>query len=44
MPFEIITPMIQNMTVAGTTVDCFIKTVSGTSVNDGSVKEQMFRS
>ena len=36
MPFEIITPMIQNMTVAGTTIDCFIKTVSGTSVNDGS--------
>ena len=36
MPFEIITPMIQNMTVAGTTVDCFIRTVSGTSVNNGS--------
>ena len=36
MPFEIITPMIQNMPVAGTTVDCFIRTVSGTSVNNGS--------
>ena len=36
MPFEIITPMIQNMTVADTGVQCFIKTVSGTSVNDGS--------
>ena len=36
MPFEIITPMIQNMTVAGTTIECFIRTVSGTSINDGS--------
>ena len=36
MPFEVITPMIQNMTVAGTTVDASIRTVSGTSVNDGS--------
>ena len=36
MPFEIITPMIQNMTVAGTAIDAFIRTVSGTSINDGS--------
>ena len=28
MPFEIITPMIQNMTVAGTTIESTIKTVS----------------
>ena len=28
--------MIQNMTVAGTTIDAFIRTVSGTSINDGS--------
>jgi len=36
MPFEIITPMIQNMTVSGTTIESFVRTVSGTSVNDGS--------
>ena len=36
MPFEVITPMIQNMTVAGTSVDASIRTVSGTSINDGS--------
>ena len=36
MPFEVITPMIQNMTVAGTSIDASIRTVSGTSINDGS--------
>jgi len=36
MPFEIITPMIQNMTVSGTSIDAEILTVSGTSINDGS--------
>tara|TARA_R100000278_G_scaffold84042_1_gene64395 strand:- start:117 stop:1049 length:933 start_codon:yes stop_codon:yes gene_type:complete len=36
MPFEVITPMIQNMTVSGTTIDASIRTVSGTSINDGS--------
>ncbi len=36
MPFEIITPMVQNMTVAGTTIEASIRTVSGTSINDGS--------
>ena len=36
MPFEIITPMIQNMTVADTTIEASIRTVSGTSINDGS--------
>ena len=36
MPFEVITPMIQNMTVSGTAVDASIRTVSGTSINDGS--------
>ena len=36
MPFEIITPMIQNLTVADTTIEASIRTVSGTSVNDGS--------
>ena len=36
MPFELITPMIQNMTVADTTIEASIRTVSGTSINDGS--------
>ena len=36
MPFEVITPMIQNMTVADTTIEASVRTVSGTSVNDGS--------
>ena len=36
MPFEIITPMIQNMTVSGTSIDAEILTVSGTSINNGS--------
>ena len=36
MPFEVITPMIQNMTVSGTSLDASIRTVSGTSINDGS--------
>jgi len=36
MPFEVITPMIQNMTVVGCSVDANIKTVSGTSINNGS--------
>ena len=36
MPFEIITPMIQNTTVSGTSLSGEIKTVSGSSVNNGS--------
>ena len=36
IPFEIITPMIQNITVPGTNVTAEIRTVSGTSLNDGS--------
>ena len=36
MPFEVITPMIQNMTVAGTAIGAEVRTVSGTSVNNGS--------
>ncbi len=36
MPFEIITPMIQNVTVPGTNVTATMKTISGTSLNDGS--------
>ena len=36
MPFEIITPMIQNTTVTGTSLSAEIKTVSGSSVNTGS--------
>jgi len=36
MPFEIITPMIQNTTVSGTSLSGEIKTVSGSSVNTGS--------
>ena len=36
MPFEIITPVVQNTTVPGTNLSAQIKTVSGTSINDGS--------
>ena len=36
MPFEVITPMIQNTTVTGTSLSAEIKTVSGSSVNTGS--------
>ena len=36
MPFEVITPMIQNTTVSGTSLSGEIKTVSGSSVNTGS--------
>ena len=36
MPFEIITPMIQNITVSGTNVTAEMRTVSGTSLGDGS--------
>ena len=36
MPFELITPMIQNMTVSGTSVQAEVTTVSGTSINNGS--------
>ena len=36
MPFEIITPMIQNITVSGTNVSAEMRTVSGTSLGDGS--------
>jgi len=36
MPFEVITPMIQNTTVSGTSLSAEIKTVSGTSLNTGS--------
>ena len=36
MPFELITPMIQNTTVPGTSLSGEIKTVSGSSVNTGS--------
>ena len=36
MPFEIITPIVSNTTVSGTKIDASIKTVSGSSINDGS--------
>ena len=36
MPFELITPIVQNTTVPGTNLSAQIKTVSGTSINDGS--------
>ena len=36
MPFELITPNIANMTVAGTQIDAFVRTVTGTSVRNGS--------
>ena len=36
MPFEIITPIVANTTVNGTKIDASIKTVSGSSINDGS--------
>ena len=31
MSFELITPVVQNVTVSGTTIDATLKTVSGTS-------------
>ena len=36
MPFEVITPMVQNVTVPGTSLSANLRTVSGTSVNTGS--------
>jgi len=36
IPFEIITPMVQNITVSGTNITAEIRTVSGTSLNTGS--------
>ena len=36
MPFEAIVPMVQNVTVPGTTISAQIRTVSGTSLDDGS--------
>lgn len=36
MPFEAIVPMIQNITVPGTKINAQIRTVSGTSLDDGS--------
>ena len=36
MPFEVITPMVQNTTVPGTNLSASIRTVSGTSINNGS--------
>jgi len=36
MPFQLITPIVQNVTVPGTNLSATIKTVSGTSINDGS--------
>ena len=36
MPFELITPIVSNVTVSGTSIDASIKTVSGTSLNSGS--------
>ncbi len=38
MPFEIISPQVHNITVPGTTVTGQIRTVSGTSLKDGSGK------
>jgi hypothetical protein len=36
MPFEAIVPMVQNVTVPGTSISAQIRTVSGTSLDDGS--------
>ena len=36
MPFEIISPMVHNITVPGTTVTAEMKTVTGTSLADGA--------
>ena len=36
MPYEIISPMIQNTTVPGTNISASIRSTSGTSINDGS--------
>ena len=36
MPFELITPNISNMTISGTQIEAFVRTVSGTSIKNGS--------
>jgi len=36
MPFEVLNPQIQNMTVPGTSINAEVRTVSGTSLNTGS--------
>ena len=36
MPFEIVSPMVHNITVPGTTVSAEMKTVTGTSLADGA--------
>ena len=35
MPFEVISPMVHNITVPGTSVSAEMRTVSGTSLNNG---------
>ena len=36
MQYEIITPQIQNLTLPGTNINATMRTISGTSLNDGS--------
>jgi hypothetical protein len=36
MQYEIITPQIQNLTLPGTNINATLKSISGTSLNDGS--------
>jgi hypothetical protein len=37
MPYEVITPMIQNLTVRGTTINSEIRTVTGKSINGNEI-------
>ena len=36
MPFEVISPMVTNLTVPGTNLSAEVRTISGTSLNNGS--------
>ena len=36
MPFEVLNPQVQNLTVPGTSINAEVRTISGTSLNTGS--------
>jgi len=37
IPFEIITPVVQNLTVQGTSIDSEVRTVSGSSISGNEI-------
>jgi hypothetical protein len=37
MPYEVITPMIQNLTVRGTSINSEIRTITGKSINGNEI-------